>query len=76
MMTAAALPERRRQGLGPRVARAAFPVRRAIDSFLVDFPCNVIGHRWVELRGPRQPVGPRRMVFRCRRCSRVGGFSN
>lgn len=54
-------------------------IKAAITGWLEDFPCNVVGHRWVEipavLRRSRKSDG-HRMRFRCSRCSMTGGFSN
>ena len=75
--------DRRRHDIPGRILRATFPVRESLDAFLSDFPCNVIGHRWVEVpevlrrslyRG--QVREGRRMRFRCSRCFMTGGFSN
>ena len=71
--------ERRRQDLPGRIARATYPVRQALQDFIEGFPCNVVGHRWVEipesLRRSAKSDGSR-MRFQCSRCSIVGGFSN
>ena len=69
--------ERRRRGFGPRVARLTFPARRAAGDFMAGFPCNFIGHKWVEVpRRRRQPGdGPRVIRFACSRCSMPADFT-
>ena len=71
--------ERRRRNLAGRLARVTYPVRCATAGAIEGFPCNVIGHHWVEvpriLRRSARSSGER-MRFRCSRCSQVGGFSN
>ncbi len=51
------------------------PLVEALDEFLHWFPCNIIGHHWVEipesLRGGRDRT---RLRFRCSRCYLTGGF--
>lgn len=69
-------PDRRRRDLRGRVARATYPVRYAVGGFIDSFPCNVIGHRWVELPDPRRRREGRRMRFRCARCQMRAGFTN
>jgi hypothetical protein len=68
--------DRRRHDLAGRVARATFPVRHAVDGMIDGFPCNVIGHHWVEI--PRLPRRgrPDRMHFRCSRCLVTATFTN
>jgi hypothetical protein len=50
-----------------------------VDSFLEDFPCNMIGHHWVEvpevLRRSSRNDG-KRLRFKCSRCYMTGGFSS
>jgi hypothetical protein len=57
-----------------------YPARTAVDGFLGGFPCNLIGHSWVEVpqtfRRSRQDQAGDRMRFQCKRCSLLGGFSN
>jgi hypothetical protein len=68
--------ERRRRDLPGRVARATWPARQAIGSFVEGFPCNVIGHRWVEIpRSLRRSKfdGGKRMRFKCSRCGMSAG---
>jgi hypothetical protein len=69
-------PERRRRDLRGRVARATYPVRYAVGGFIQGFPCNVIGHRWVEVRDARGRREGRKMRFKCSRCSMTAGFTN
>jgi hypothetical protein len=71
-----AFPERRRRDLRGRVARATYPIRYAFGGFIDAFPCNVIGHRWVEVRDPRRRREGRRMRFTCSRCRMRAGFTN
>lgn len=70
--------DRRRHGFVPRVARITWPARNAADEFLGAFPCNLIGHRWVEipqsLRRSARSDGWR-LRFACSRCSQQGGFT-
>lgn len=68
--------ERRRRDLPGRVARAAFPVRHSVGAFIEGFPCNVIGHHWVEIpRSLRRSTvsDGHRMRFKCSRCFLMGG---
>jgi hypothetical protein len=67
--------ERRGQDLPGRLARATYPARRAIGEFVQGLPCNVIGHKWVEIpKAERRAYGdPRRMRFRCSRCEMITG---
>ncbi len=69
--------ERRHRDPLSRVARATYPARRAFDGAVSGFPCNVIGHKWVEvpetLRRSARNDGSR-LRFRCHRCGMVGGF--
>jgi hypothetical protein len=71
--------ERRRRDPLSRVARATYPVRKVFDGFLSGFPCNITGHKWLEvpetLRRSARSDGSR-MRFQCHRCGIVGGFSN
>ena len=73
------ITERRRTDVKGRVARMTFPAREALTDFIGDFPCNLIGHHWVEiprvLRVSRHSDGAR-MRFKCSRCYLTGGFSN
>jgi hypothetical protein len=40
-------------------------------------PCNVIGHRWVEVGGrARRMKGDKKMRFKCSRCDEVAAFTN
>jgi hypothetical protein len=68
--------ERRRRDLPGRLARATWPARQAIGSFVEGLPCNVIGHRWVEipkaLRRSKLSEG-RHLRFKCSRCGMVAG---
>jgi len=72
--------DRRRKGFGPGVARLTYPARNAFDDLLQGFPCNLIGHSWVEvpqtLRRSARNQSAERMRFQCRRCSVLGGFSS
>jgi hypothetical protein len=71
--------ERRRRDLAGRITRATFPVRQSIGALVAGFPCNVIGHHWVEIPRARwrsSTSGDRRMHFRCSRCQRTGEFTN
>jgi hypothetical protein len=76
MSTTLPFPERRRRDLRGRVARATYPVRNAVGEFIGGFPCNVIGHRWIEVPDPGRRKENRKMRFRCSRCSMSAGFSN
>ena len=78
-MQADAGRERRRRDLTGRVARATFPVRFSAGELIHGFPCNVIGHHWVEI--PRllrrsRVNDDRKMRFKCSRCSLTAGFTN
>jgi hypothetical protein len=68
--------ERRRRDLPGRLARATWPARRALGTFVEGLPCNVIGHKWVEipksLRLTKYSDG-RRMRFKCSRCNMIAG---
>lgn len=68
--------ERRRHDLPGRLVRATWPARHAVSSFVEGLPCNVIGHRWVEvpraLRRTRHDDG-RRLRFKCSRCGMHSG---
>ena len=68
--------ERRRRDLRGRVARASYPVRYAVGEFVDGFPCNVIGHRWVEIPDPRGRRERKKIRFRCSRCAMTAGFTN
>jgi hypothetical protein len=68
--------ERRRRDLRGRVARAAYPVRSAVGEFIGGLPCNVIGHRWVEVPDPARRKAGKKMRFKCSRCYMSGGFTN
>jgi hypothetical protein len=68
--------ERRRRDLRGRVARATYPARSAVGEFIEGLPCNVIGHRWVEVPDPQRRQAGRKMRFRCSRCFMTGGFTN
>jgi hypothetical protein len=61
-------PDRRRRDFRGRVARATYPVRYAVGEAIDGFPCNFIGHRWVEVPDPRRRRDRRRMRIRCKRC--------
>lgn len=67
--------ERRRRDLAGRFARATFPVRHSVGEFIEGLPCNVIGHRWVEIPQSflRSKAAGHRMRFKCSRCSMSGG---
>jgi hypothetical protein len=71
--------DRRKRDVRGRLARATWPARQAVDSFLEDFPCNMIGHHWVEvpevLRRSSRNDG-KRLRFKCSRCYMTGGFSS
>ena len=68
--------ERRRRDLRGRVARVTYPARYAIEEFVGGLPCNVIGHRWVEVPDPVRRQAGRKMRFECTRCYMTGGFTN
>lgn len=85
MTTMTVQPQRRRTSLPARVSRLTYPVRRGLDdflgSFLDSFPCNLIGHHWVEVpqsfrRGIRHDREGTALRFHCSRCHRAAGFSN
>ena len=68
--------ERRRRDLVGQVARATYPVRQSVGEFIEGFPCNVIGHYWVEIPRPlrrSKANEAHRMRFRCSRCFLMGG---
>jgi hypothetical protein len=68
--------ERRRRDLPGRVARATWPVRRRLGTIVGNFPCNVIGHKWVEIPRALRRIkfsDSRRMRFRCSRCGLIAG---
>ena len=71
--------ERRRRDLRGRLARVSYPLREAADDFIEGFPCNVIGHNWVEvpeiLRRSARSDG-KKMRFKCSRCYMTAGFRN
>jgi len=71
--------ERRRHDLAGRVTRATFPVRHSVGEFVASFPCNVVGHHWVEMPRPlwrsRGNEG-RKMHFKCSRCLQQAEFTN
>jgi hypothetical protein len=78
-----AFRERRRRDLRGRVARATFPVRRALGEIIDYFPCSVIGHQWVERkqrgRSALSDVGAlpgRKIAFHCSRCRTPAPFTN
>ena len=68
--------ERRRRDLPGRLARATWPARQALGSFVEGLPCNVIGHKWVEipksLRRRKDDDG-KRLRFKCSHCGMVAG---
>ena len=69
-------PERRRRDLSGRLARAAWPTRQAIGGFVEGLPCNVIGHKWVEIPKAlrrKQFEDANRLRFKCSRCGVVAG---
>lgn len=76
--------DRRRHTPIARLSRLTYPARSTVSSsftsFLSGFPCNIIGHRWVEvpeiLRRSlyRGRVTQGRLRFRCSWCSMTGGF--
>jgi hypothetical protein len=69
--------ERRRRDLRGRIRRATYPVRNAVGVFIDGMPCNVIGHRWVEVGGrARRLKGDKKMHFKCSRCNEVAAFTN
>jgi hypothetical protein len=71
--------DRRRHDLAGRVARATYPIRFVANSWIGDFPCNIIGHHWVEIpktfRISATSDGSK-MRFKCSRCYLIAGFSN
>ena len=79
MSTTSSHTERRRRDLSGRFGRATFPARQAAQDFLEGFPCNLIGHRWVEVpEALRRSVrnDGKRLRFKCSRCYMTAGFSN
>ena len=67
-------PERRRRDLPGRLTRATWPARRAVGSFVEGLPCNVIGHRWVEIplaKRRSQFSDPKQVRFRCTHCGTI-----
>ena len=76
MAASLSVPERRRRNLRSRVARVTYPVRSAVGEAIDGFPCNVIGHRWVEVPDPRRRHEKTKMRFRCSRCFIHAGFTN
>jgi hypothetical protein len=69
--------ERRRRDLRGRIRRATYPVRNAVGLFIDGMPCNVIGHKWVEVGGrARRLKGDKKMHFKCSRCNEVAAFTN
>jgi hypothetical protein len=68
--------ERRRRDLRGRVARATYPMRNAVGEFIDGLPCNVIGHRWVDVSRPAERARDRKLRFRCSRCHMTAGFTN
>ena len=82
-MTTSHVPERRRRDVVGRIARATFParfvLRESVSDFIAGFPCNVIGHRWLEVPSSHLSARARtahRMRFKCSRCFLTAGFSN
>src|SRR5262245_59385078 len=78
-MSTTPIVERRRRDLLSRVARATYPSRMAFDGFIAGFPCNVAGHKWVEVPETLRRSGRsdgRRIRFSCHRCGMVGGFGS
>jgi hypothetical protein len=66
--------ERRRRDLPGRLSRATWPARQAVGSFVEGLPCNVIGHRWVEIHIARRRSlfsDAKPMRFRCSRCRTI-----
>jgi hypothetical protein len=51
-------------------------VRSAVGDFVEGLPCNVIGHRWVEVRDSVRRQTGNKMHFKCSRCHTTGGFTN
>lgn len=76
MPETAVFRERRRRDLRGRVARATYPVRSAVGEFVEGLPCNVIGHRWVEVPDGLRRHTVHKMRFKCSRCHLSGGFTN
>lgn len=82
MTGAKAVPaERRRRDLAGRIARATWPARTAALDFAEHFPCNVTGHRWVQIPPTQLTTRERatgRMYFRCGRtgCTIRSAFTN
>ena len=76
MPETAVFRERRRRDLRGRVARATYPARSAVGELIEGLPCNVIGHRWVEVRDGQRRQAGMKMRFKCSRCSTNGGFTN
>ena len=66
--------ERRSRGLVGRVARLTWPVRmraKALSANLGDVPCQILGHKWVEIPEllRRSATGDgKRMRLKCSRC--------
>lgn len=71
--------DRRRRDLASMIARATWPLRYSVSEFIDDLPCNVIGHKWVEIPGSLLTARERaskRLRFSCARCFLRGGFSS
>jgi hypothetical protein len=68
--------ERRRIDLPGRMARVTWPARHAVGGIVTGFPCNVIGHHWVEIPMTvrRSSYGlARHLRFKCSRCRMTTG---
>ena len=68
--------ERRRRDLPGRMARATWPARQAVGGFVEGLPCNVIGHRWIEIPKAQRLVmfsDGKRLRFKCTRCGLIAG---
>jgi len=74
-------PDRRRHGRRALIARATvgrlWPVVRAAEAFLEGWPCNTVGHRWVEISPGLRSRAERasgKVPFKCGRCGIRAGF--
>ena len=68
--------ERRRRDLPGRLARATWPARKAVGGFVEGLPCNVIGHKWVEIPKAQRLAmfsDGKRLRFKCTRCHMIAG---
>jgi len=63
--------ERRKRDVRNRLRRATWTARENLGDFIEGFPCNLIGHNWVEvpqlLRVSATSDG-KKMIIKCSRC--------